>query len=177
MTYARSAIGLQIFVAVIIAQLLFGTRFAAAGSPSIESQTVQILSVEAAKGKIRAGVLSIKIKYTKQLEKEYKKEKKAIEEDVSEMIVQDILEEIRRTGNRDKISIIERSRLDEILNEKKLQVTGLTDRNATEIGGIAGLDAILLVNIKVSDSHATASIKILRVRDGEILGIVSGDYY
>ena len=49
--------------------------------------------------------------------------------------------------------VIERSSLDKVLSEQKLQLSGLTDpANAESVGKILGIDALILCNITTSSS-------------------------
>lgn len=82
----------------------------------------------------------------------------------------DLIREVTRKGKRDTIAVADRDRLDWILKEKKLQVTGLTEKTASSIGGLAGLDFIMLGSMQYNEPDSLV-VTVIRVRDGAILGV------
>jgi hypothetical protein len=84
---------------------------------------------------------------------------------------------LKKKKLKEKISIIERSRIHEILMEKRLLAEGITEHEATKVGKIAGLDVIILGSIYIRESSTdtdyvtTHMVKVIRVRDGEVLDI------
>ena len=161
-------------LSVAILFFTFASNLFADNEP-LPSQVAKILADESGKGKIKAGFLDFSLSTITTEIAPTDAQMKAISIQMSEDFMSELLKSIKESGNRDKIAIIERSRLDQILQEKKLQVTGITENTATEIGGIAGLDVIILgsVNINGDNSNmmAVARAKVVRVKDGEVLGI------
>lgn len=142
-----------------------------AASEPLESQIAQTLIEESANGKIKVGILDFTISLIGTDKKLSDSEIKDMGTQIAEEYTASLLQKIKDAGKHDVISIIERSRLDEILKEKKLQVTGLTEQTASEIGGIAGLDVIIIGSYRVIGDNWVATAKLVRVKDGEILAV------
>jgi len=101
-------------------------------------------------------------------------------------------EEEKETGSWNKLVKHERTKLDKIMEEQKLQTTGLVDANtASKIGRILGLDAIVIGSIsqfgvktggsdylitqsKQQVAECTVDIRVIEVETGRVLYIDSG---
>lgn len=139
------------------------------GEPvSVEAETVRILADEARSGKINVGVLNIACEAAEAGVAGGRLQ--ACGEESKERFTSALIDEVARRGKRSTISIIDRDRMDWILKEKKLQVTGLTEKTASSIGGIAGLDAILLGRMRYGKPE-TLVLTAIRVSDAKILGV------
>jgi len=95
-------------------------------------------------------------------------------------------------GKSGKFILVERTKLDKIMEEQKLQTTGLVDANtASKIGRILGLDAIVIGSIsqfgvktggsdylitqsKQQVAECTVDIRVIEVETGRVLYIDSG---
>ncbi|MDD5686288.1 MAG: CsgG/HfaB family protein [Elusimicrobia bacterium] len=95
-------------------------------------------------------------------------------------------------GKSKKFILIERSKLDKVMEEQKLQTTGMTDANtAVQMGKILGLDAIVVGSIsqfgvktggsdylitqsKQQVAECTVDIRVIEVETGRIIYIDSG---
>jgi hypothetical protein len=146
-----------------------------AGDEAMEDQVARILIEESAAGKIKVAFLDFRVLSADSERKLSEKELKDLGTQYTEEFIAGIIHTIKDLGKRDKISIIDRSRLDDILREKKLPVTGVTERTVTEIGRIAGLDLMITVRIHLAVNSLTATAKVVRVKDGEILAIARQD--
>lgn len=161
------------------------------GSPSVQElaktsfagQVFLPLYEESAHGKIKVGVLDFDVPDgfvlpdSSNAHPATKDKLRLIGSQAADDLAAQLLAAIKHFEKRDHISLIERSRLDEILREKKLQTTGLTDRTATEIGGIAGLDVIVVGSFRQFDNGVTVQMaKVVRVKNGEILGMAKEEF-
>lgn len=161
---------LVIFFICIVAIVFLHVSDSYGNSSSVESQVVKILKEEALHGPVKAGV--VKVRYITDHEKRLPDAQLSIlEEELTAKFTQSLLQEIKKSGQRDAIALVERDRLDLILKEKQLQATGLTEQTASSIGGLAGLDLILLATAR-GNADAVTSVKVIRVKDGAILGLV-----
>ncbi len=95
-------------------------------------------------------------------------------------------------GKSQKFILIERAKLDKVMEEQKLQTTGMIDANTvSQVGKILGLDAIvvgvvsqfgvktggsdyLLTQSKQQVAECTVDIRVIEVETGKILYIDSG---
>jgi hypothetical protein len=93
----------------------------------------------------------------------------------TEEFIANLMNKIREAGKRDKISIIDRSRLDDILREKNLPIMAIPERTTSEIGRLAGVDVIISGRLQIAGNTITAMTKVVRVKDGKILDIVKQD--
>lgn len=155
--------------------LLPGKTYVYAGSETIENQVAGILFEESATGKIKVAVLDFSISSVDAATKLSEKELKDRGARYTEEFIANLMNKIKNMGKREKISIIDRSRLDEILREKNPPITGASERTMTEVGRIAGLDVIITGRIQVAGNTVTAIAKVVRVKDGEILRIAKND--
>jgi hypothetical protein len=169
-------------LAVLVAFILLsglhpipGSSYVYADNEAIEDQVAGIFFEESAKDKIRVVILDFTA-LSSDTDKELSQiELKDLGSRFTEEFIANILRKIRDAGKRDKISIIDRSKLDTILQEKKIPSTGITERTAIEIGAIAGLDVIVIGSLRVADKSFIATAKVVRVKDGEILSIAKED--
>jgi len=145
--------------------------FANANDEAIDDQVAVVLIEEPAQGKIRVVIPDFIVSPANNEKKLPENEMKDLGTRFTEEFIANIISKIKDAGKRDKISIIDRSKLDEILREKKFPTTDITEHNATEIGGAAGLDVIVIGSLRVADKSFIATAKVVRVKDGEILSI------
>ncbi len=148
-----------------------GRSYVYAGDEAMEDQVARILIEESAAKKIKVAFLDFSVLSADTERKLSENELKDLGTQYTEEFIAGIIHKIKESGKRDKISIIDRSRLDDILRAKKLPVTGVTERTVTEIGRIAGLDLMITVRIHLAGNSLTATAKVVRVKDGEILAI------
>ena len=139
-------------------------------SSPLESQIADTLANLPHQGEIHVGIIDFEITMTggDQLSKD---DIAKIKQQSCEEAEADLMKEIKKRGLFNKVSLIERKRINELLKEKILQTTGLTDQTAVSIGGIAGLDYIILGSLRVSDTEIRAFEKLIRVKDAKILDI------
>lgn len=76
---------------------------------------------------------------------------------------------------RKGITIIERSQLDKVMSETRLELSGITEAGAVQkLGKVLGADAIVTGTLTDIDDHATtANVRLIRSETGEILSAVS----
>lgn len=175
----RPLINLLIVTAFLIVSgvlLMLGESYACAGDEAMEDQVARILIEESAAGKIKVAFLDFSVPSADAERKLSEKELKDLGTQYTEEFIAGIIHKLKESGKRDNISIIDRSKLDDILREKKLPATGVTERSVTEIGRIAGLDVIISGRIiQVAGNSVTATAKVVRIKDGEILAIARQD--
>jgi TolB-like protein len=69
-----------------------------------------------------------------------------------------------------RFKVIERAKLDEVLQEQRLQVSGVVDdRTAVDVGRVAGADAIVLGTVSFIGSTTTVSARVIDTQSGEVL--------
>jgi len=168
---------LIVTASILLSGILFVTGIpqATAGNKTIEDRVTGILFEESAQGKIKVVILDFSVSFADTERKFSEKELKDRGSQYAEDLTADLVNKIKDAGKRDKISIIDRGRLDEMLREKNLPITAISERTATEIGRIAGVDVIITGRLQMAGNDANATIKIVRVKDGEILDIVKQD--
>ncbi len=72
--------------------------------------------------------------------------------------------------NLRRFRVIERWKLDELLKEQELQVSGVVDeKTAVEIGRVAGADAIILGNITIIGSMTTVNARVIDTQSSEVI--------
>jgi TolB-like protein len=78
-------------------------------------------------------------------------------------------------NNSSKINIIDRSKLNELLNEQELKISGLTDKDTvSKIGQLIGINGIVIgkyqvVNNWFSQDRITISVKVIDIESGRII--------
>jgi hypothetical protein len=155
--------------------VILGRSYVYAGSEAIEDQVARILIEESAGGRIKVVILDFSVSSADPERKLSEKELKDRGAQYNEEFTANLINKLKDAGKRDKISIIDSSRLDDILREKNLPITGAPERSSTEIGRLAGLDVIISGRIKIAGNSVTAMAKVVRVKDGEILTIAKQD--
>jgi curli biogenesis system outer membrane secretion channel CsgG len=148
---------------------------AATGNKKIEDRVADTLFEESARGKIRVVILDFGVSSSDSAGKLSEKELKDRGAQYTEDLTANLVNKIKEAGKRDTISVIDRGRLDDVMREKNLPITAISERPATEIGRLAGADVIITGRLKVDDRDAITTIKLVRVKDGEILDIVKPD--
>jgi predicted dinucleotide-utilizing enzyme len=168
---------LTITASLILSIFLYvpGNIHAAASNESLEDRVAGILFEETAKGNIKIVILDFSVSTAPGEGILSDKELKDRGTQYSEEFIANLINKIKDAGKRDKISIIDRGRLDDILRERKLSSTDSTELAAIEIGRIAGVDAIIAGRVQLAGKIMTATAKVVRVKDGEILDIVKQD--
>lgn len=79
-------------------------------------------------------------------------------------------EMINELVNLRRFRVIERSAIDKIVSEQKIQASGFVDdKTAVKLGKIAGADALVLGNVSVAGSAVKVSARIVDVETGETL--------
>lgn len=69
-----------------------------------------------------------------------------------------------------RFRVIERTKLEEVLQEQKLQVSGVVDdRTAVDVGRVAGADAIVVGSVSVVGSTATVSGRLIDTQSSEVI--------
>jgi TolB-like protein len=69
-----------------------------------------------------------------------------------------------------RFRVIERAKLDEVLQEQRLQVSGVVDdRTAVDVGRVAGADAIVVGSVSVVGSTTTVSARVIDTQSSEVL--------
>ncbi len=72
------------------------------------------------------------------------------------------------------ISVIERNSIDRILEEQKLQASGVIDSStAKEIGMVLGVDAILMGTVVVLENKSEVQVRLVKVQTGLIVYAVT----
>jgi TolB-like protein len=151
-----------------------GRPYAHAGNEAIEDQVANILYEESAQGKIRVVILDFSVSTAPGEGKLSEKEAKDLGTRFMEEFTAGIINKIKDSGKREKIAVIDRSKLDDVLRERK-STTANTEPTVIEIGRMTGVDVIITGRIQVAGNSVTATVNVLRVKDGEILDIVKQD--
>jgi hypothetical protein len=156
-------------ILVVFTLLLPGNALA---ENSLEMQVVDSLAEECAKGEIKVGILDFSISIlgegtipSEEIEK--------IKMQATESFEAAIFKEVKKRGLREKIFLVERKGLLDILNEQKLSTTGLTEKTAASIGGIAGIDIIIFGSFRMTNTENNAIAKLVRVKDARVLDIAT----
>ena len=69
-----------------------------------------------------------------------------------------------------RFKVIERSALDKVLEEQSLHASGLVDdKTATNLGRLAGADAIVLGSLSVAKNHTKVSARVIDTETGETI--------
>lgn len=148
---------------------------ACAGGDAVEDQVAGILIGEASGGNIKVVIFDFSVSSASTEKKLSEAELRETGTRFTEEFTANIMRKIDESGKRDAIAIIDPGRLDDILRKKKLPAGDRTERTPGEIGRITGMDVIVTGRASVSGSAVTASVKVVRVKDGEILGIAGQD--
>ena len=152
-----------------------GPSQAYAGNEALVDQVVRILSDESAREKIKVIVLDFHISYQDADRKPSESEIKDLSSLYTEDFIADVMKRLNNEGRQSRISIIDRSRLDDILRGVKPPEAAAAERTETELGTLAGADVVITGNVKMTGDASTAMVKAVRVKDGEILGIAKQD--
>ena len=69
-----------------------------------------------------------------------------------------------------RFKVIERAKLEEVLQEQRLQVSGVVDdRTAVDVGRVAGADAIVVGNVSVIGPTTTVSARVIDTQSSEVI--------
>lgn len=166
---------LLVAISVTVISPIAGAMPAYAGNDTMESQVARALLEEAARGKIKIVILDFTAVSGNTGGKATERELKDFSSRFTEEFILNVMNEIKNSGKRDSIAIIDRSRLDDILRENNASASGIAGRSVTEIGRMAGIDVIISGRVETSGGSLTATAKVVRVKDGEILNIVKQD--
>jgi TolB-like protein len=159
----------------LILLLVLGGLPVYAGNEAIEDQVVNILYEESAQGKIKVVVLDFSVSTAPGEGKLSEQEAKDLGTRFTEEFTAGIMNKIKESGKREKIAVYDRSKLDDALRERKTPAADSRERTMLEIGRSAGVDVIIDGRIQAAGKSVTATAKVIRVKDGEILDIVKQD--
>jgi curli biogenesis system outer membrane secretion channel CsgG len=161
----------------ILSGVLFvpGNQYAQAGNEAIGDQVANILYEESAQRKIRVVILDFSVSISPGEGKLSEKESNDLGTRFTEEFTAGIMNKIKDSGKREKIAIIDRSKLDDVLRERKSSAAAGAEPTAIEIGRMAGVDVIITGGLQVAGNSVIATAKVVRVKDGEILDIVKQD--
>jgi TolB-like protein len=174
--WVRPHAGTLLTIAVSLLFLfMLGSPSAHAGNEAIADRVAGVLYEESAQGKIRVVILDFSVSAAPGEVKLSEKESKDLGTRFTEEFTADLMSKIKDSGKREKIAVIDRSRLDDVLRERKSPAMESAERTAREIGRIAGVDVMITGRIQVAGNSVTATAKVVRVKDGEILDIVKQD--
>jgi hypothetical protein len=86
------------------------------------------------------------------------------------------LEEFLFNKGDGKFSIVERRKLNTVLQEAKIQASGLTDEKTSQdlLGKIKGLDSLVVGNLTRTGKSLKLSAKVVRLPEADFVGIKSG---
>jgi len=143
-----------------------------ADSEPIGELVTRILAEESSGEKIKVMVLDFRVAFTNTEKKPSDEELKNISSRLTDEFIADLVEKINGAGKQNKVAIIDSSRLNDILREKKMPATAAENRSATELGTIAGVDVVITGRMEASGKASATIIKAVRVKDGEIISIV-----
>ena len=80
---------------------------------------------------------------------------------------------LKKFGKNDKFQIIERNQLSYILQEMKLQMSGLTNKELSKIGNLTGANFII---INSSEMHCSkGEMEVLYKKESKLVGIQSAE--
>jgi Curli production assembly/transport component CsgG len=154
---------------------MLGSPPAHAGNEAIEDQVANILYEESAQGKIKVVILDFSVSTAPGEGKLSEQEIKDLGTRFTEEFTAGIMNKIKESGKRERIAVYDRSKLDDALRERKAPATDGRERTILETGRIAGVDVIIDGRIQAAGNSVTATAKVIRVKDGEILDIVKQD--
>ncbi len=152
-----------------------GASPARASSATLEDQVVAILSEEAAQGKIRVVVWEFSDETAPGAATPSETGSKDAAAGFTQDFTARLMDRIKEAGKRERIAVIDRSALNDVPRERKAPATESVERTAIETGRRAGIDVIVTGSIQRAGGSMTASAKVIRVKDGEILDIVKQD--
>jgi TolB-like protein len=159
----------------LILLLVLGGLPVYAGNEAIEDQVANILYEESAQGKIRVVILDFSVSTAPGEGKLSEQEAKDLGTRFTEEFTAGIMKKIKESGKREKIAVYDRSKLDDVLRERKAPAADSKERTMLEVGRSAGVDVIIDGRIQAAGKSVTATAKVIRVKDGEILDIVKQD--
>ncbi len=173
----------RIFLSVMITTLLLivsgfllsfsGPAAVFADSDPVGELVTKILAEDHGGEKIKAMVLDFRVSFVEPEKKPSEEELKNISSRFTEEFITDLMQKINSAGKQDRVAVIDSSRLNDILREKKLPVvTGADNRSATDLGSLAGVDVIIAGSVQVSGKASATIVKAVRVKDGEIISII-----
>ncbi len=86
------------------------------------------------------------------------------------------LEEFLFNRAQGKFSIVERRKLNTVLQEAKIQASGLTDEKTSQdlLGKIQGLDSLVVGNLTRAGKSLKLNAKVVRLPEADFVGIKSG---
>jgi hypothetical protein len=142
-----------------------------ADSEILGSKAAKILAEESSREKIKVVVLDFSVSFLNAEQKPSEAELKDSRTRFAENFIADVIQQLDAAGKRDRVAIVDRSRLDDILRDKSIRMDGATDRTALELGTLAGIDVVITGRVQVSGKTAETTVKVTRVKDAEILGL------
>ncbi len=151
---------------------MLGGTCAYAGNETTEDQVAHILFEESAQGKIKVVIFDFEAASVNADRALTENELKSFGKRYTEEFTANLMTIIKDYGKRDRIAVIDRSRLDDVLRENNLPSGSIAGRSVTEIGRMAGIDVIISGRIQVTGNSTVAMVKVVRAKDGEILSMV-----
>ena len=146
-----------------------------AGNEALVGQVVRILSDESAREKIKVIVMDFRVSFQNADKKPPEGEIKDLSSQYTEEFIADIMQRLNSEGKQGRVSMIDRSKLDDILRGMKPPEAAVAERSPTELGTLAGADVVITGSVKIAGDAQAVMAKAVRVKDGEILGIAKQD--
>ncbi len=172
----------KVFIATIFSMMtgyspLAGPSQVYAGSEALVDQVVSVLSEESSREKIKVIVLDFRVSFQNADWKPSEDEIKDLSSQYTEEFIADLMKKLNDAGKQSRVSIIDRSKLNEILRGRKPPEAVSAEQTATELGTLAGVDVVMTGSVKITGDASTAMVKAVRVKDGEIISIVKQENY
>jgi hypothetical protein len=142
-----------------------GTARVYAAAAAIEDQISDII-IERSDGKrISVVILGFSAIGAGQLSED---ELKDIGTRCTKKLMELITKKITDAGRQNNVILFDRTKLDELLHEKKIAVAGLNDLSLAALGPVLGLDLIITGNVRVEGDSLTITARLARLEDGEV---------
>jgi hypothetical protein len=169
----RTLISLLIAVTVVLSGLLSlrGMSRSYADSDGIEDQFSNILIEQSSQGKI--GVVVLDFSATGEAREEMSSENELKDAGIqyTKKFIARIAKRIADAGKQGTVTVLDRPKLDDVLREKKMRVVGLNELSLAPIGHVLGLDLLITGNVQVEGDFLSATAKLTRLKDGEVLSL------
>ena len=152
---------------------LLGMPRAYAGSDVMEDQFASILIEQSSQGRI--GVVVLDFSATGEAREEMSSENELKDAGIqyTKKFIERIAKRIADAGKQGTVTVWDRTKLDDALQEKKMHVVGLNELSLATIGHILGLDLLITGNVQVEGDFLTATAKLTRLKDGEVLSLAT----
>jgi hypothetical protein len=171
----RTLISLLIAVTVVLSGLLSlrGMSRSYADSDGIEDQFSNILIEQSSQGKI--GVVVLDFSATGEAREEMSSENELKDAGIqyTKKFIARIAKRIADAGKQGTVTVLDRPKLDDVLRGKKMRVVGLNELSLAPIGHVLGLDLLITGNVQVEGDFLSATAKLTRLKDGEVLSLAT----